>query len=673
MTLLDKLQARVSTRAPSSNRLAIGLTPAPEVVGTEAAVKVASLISRLKSSANIPESWLPPEDDAPLRVEGSHELDRIAALPRRPADWPHVPDLSPIYVHTPGRCNGGCGLCESGAPVAMKRVQSAAVFEAVQENGALLPIGVGWGKTLIMLLLHDAMHANRTVLMVQPDLRDQLLKIDIPRYERHFVLPHVALWDGTPRDGQVTLIAYSTLSSPKHADVLDKVCPDLLACDEGHNLRHKTSARSKRFFRFTNEHPETRVVIASGSMATRSIKDASNLSHACLRARSPYPVHYPTLSSWALALDVLPDPNAENIDPGALYDAFASAQDRAAVAAGDMTVTEAARRGFGRRMAETPGVVATDDGGAGMDLEIKPWTPWAAQRYYGSGEHGLPQVIKTAMQTVQDQWRTPDGEEELEDGAAVARVMKQLAAGFYYVWDWGPGGRDVEWLAARANWHVVLRNVLSRSQKGLDSPMLVARAVERGEMDHEATLAWQDWKAVKGRYNPTPPTRAIWLSDFLIDGVNLWAMRRQQPSAADIGNGIVWFSHVPVADKLEALGLKVFRGGSDSSAILAADPLYSEHAVICASIAAHGTGKNLQRYSSNLVTTPPANGTKWEQLLGRTHRPGQRADVVTFDVALYTPHLQAAFDKAMEDAKFQQSVQGQRQKLLMARIFDGQI
>jgi hypothetical protein len=66
------------------------------------------------------------------------------------------------------------------------------------------------------------------------------------------------------------------------------------------------------------------------------------------------------------------------------------------------------------------------------------------------------------------------------------------------------------------------------------------------------------------------------------------------------------------------------------------------------------------------VTTAPTSGTVWEQLLGRTHRPGQEADEVTFDVYRHTIELRAAMTKAVRDAHYQQDTTGNRQKLLAA-------
>jgi len=83
------------------------------------------------------------------------------------------------------------------------------------------------------------------------------------------------------------------------------------------------------------------------------------------------------------------------------------------------------------------------------------------------------------------------------------------------------------------------------------------------------------------------------------------------------------------------------------------------------SIRAHGVGKNLQHgWSTQIVLEPPSSGTVWEQLLGRTHRPGQEADTVSFYVYQHTEAFRRAVVQAREDAAYIQDTTGSRQKLV---------
>jgi hypothetical protein len=103
-------------------------------------------------------------------------------------------------------------------------------------------------------------------------------------------------------------------------------------------------------------------------------------------------------------------------------------------------------------------------------------------------------------------------------------------------------------------------------------------------------------------------------------------------------------------------------GAGDEGILMTTEP------AICVSIDAHSTGKNLERYSRNLITSPPTNGETWQQLLGRTHREGQLADTVTVEVMLHCEELEACFEKARADARYLEDTFGNRQKLNFADI-----
>jgi len=89
---------------------------------------------------------------------------------------------------------------------------------------------------------------------------------------------------------------------------------------------------------------------------------------------------------------------------------------------------------------------------------------------------------------------------------------------------------------------------------------------------------------------------------------------------------------------------------------------------IVASIDANCTGMNLQPWCRNLLTSTPGGATKWEQLLGRTHRHGQKADSVTFDVLLGCREHHEGLDRSIGKARAIQETIGHSQKILLADI-----
>jgi superfamily II DNA or RNA helicase len=104
---------------------------------------------------------------------------------------------------------------------------------------------------------------------------------------------------------------------------------------------------------------------------------------------------------------------------------------------------------------------------------------------------------------------------------------------------------------------------------------------------------------------------------------------------------------------LREAGFDVYGKGTD---------LHGPARTVAASYRVHGEGRNLQEWSHALVLEPPQSPQRWEQLLGRMHRPGQNAPYVQYDICT---HVQG-MEQALEGARFLQEVQGQPQKLLEA-------
>jgi hypothetical protein len=327
------------------------------------------------------------------------------------------------------------------------------------------------------------------------------------------------------------------------------------------------------------------------------------------------------LEEWAAALDSGP----VQAPPGALVELCRDG--------------EAVREGFQRRVVETPGVIATTDNALGTGLVF-------AERAIRA-----PPEVRAALKTMRETWTTPDEGEAFDDILTLHRYARQLAAGFYYRWVWPkgePATVRAAWLDARRAWNREVANYLTyRAKPGIDSPLLLAKACADGRV---ASMNYERWAAL--RDTAKPEVEAVWLSDYLVQDAVAWG--KESP-------GIVWYEHASLGAAIaKAGGFPLFGPGADG--------ILKERGTrtIVASIKAHGTGKNLQCYSRNLVTTAPTSGTVWEQLLGRTHRPGQQADEVTIDVYRHTLEMRAAMTKALRDAQYQESTTGNRQKLLAA-------
>src|SRR5205823_331054 len=93
-------------------------------------------------------------------------------------------DTSIIYAKT--SCgNTTCQYCKLGNP-SVRPLQNAMLIEAAQQSGGFFNVGVGGGKTLASMLMHSALSATQTVLLVPAALRDKTLSIDLPDLQKHF-------------------------------------------------------------------------------------------------------------------------------------------------------------------------------------------------------------------------------------------------------------------------------------------------------------------------------------------------------------------------------------------------------------------------------------------------------------------------------------------------------
>lgn len=558
-------------------------------------------------------------------VAHTQEFARIKDLPSRELDFDNVLDITCIFR-------------KEGGTMKLKPIQSAALVEAATANGLFGIIKVGGGKTLITLLMPEAMDSKRAILIIPTQLKKQLNREIKEVYSPHFNLPLERI---------VRIMTYSDLSQAKNTDVLNELDPDLVILDEAQNL-FRPSARTKRFRRFMRENPHCRLVALSGTMSGRSIMDYSPILNRCLRKNSPVPDDTRELSLWAAALDVKPK---KVVDPGVLR-SLLHPEDEGNI-----------RKAFRRRLTQTTGVVSSNDADIGVDLEINPIQP----------KKGVPEAIKNALEEVNRTWEYNG--EVYSNPISLWRFCRQVSSGFYLRWVWpggdGPTAEDNEWLEARSAWNKAVREKLKTSGTGMDSPLLLWNAADRwhrkknGEKFPEKTKffpcdEWLPWSKVKGRYKPSPPTEAVWLDEGVVDD----AIERAKKLVAEGRKTIVWYYDVAVGDLLEKkTGWGRYGAGADASGV-------KEDVIIC-SVNTQGTGKNLQYYNANVVLTLPPNGKDAEQLFGRSHRDGQKQGVVSVWYYDHTDSLDQCMEDIVMDSYFIEDTQGGQIKVL--HLDDGQV
>lgn len=536
----------------------------------------------------------------------SVDFRRIVALPRR--RWMDAEDLVDVVRFLTNLLKTPAGR------MALKVNQAAALRDLHDFGGLFGPIAVGGGKTLITLLAPLVMRAARPVLLVPAQLRDQTICYVLPEMKKHWKL-HPGL----------RILGYSELSLTRNASLLFKLQPDMIIADECHLLKHPRSGRTRRVARYMKEYPHTTFVGVSGTVSNHSIMHYWHLIQWALKPdNAPVPRGYNEAREWANAIDERVR-DEDRTGPGVLQTLESGSRGPPLVRA---------RKGYRLRLVETPGVIATEEDRLGVSLQVTRRVPTTTMSH----------ELASLMRRVENTWEMPDGEVIME-AVTLWRIMRELSCGFYYRWDPSP---PKEWLEARRDWNSFVRQTLQSNRRGLDTPLQVWKEVEGGRGPGTAGVnRLAAWKRVKDVYKPSQ--KAVWVNHYLVQDAVQWL--RQEPP------GVCWVEHQAVGEELERLsGFQFYRAG-DSSILKATRPSI-------ASIAAHGTGKNLQQWHRALVVCPPTAGGVWEQLLGRLHRQGQLEDTVQYEVYQHTSAFIQAMKQAFKDARYLEQTLGNQQRLL---------
>ena len=574
-------------------------------------------------------------------VEWSPDFERVRSLSRRTsielANFDHLKQSLPCR----------CAEFKRPCPIELREVQQQTLSEVKQYGGALGFIGAGEGKTLIDVLTAMVMpECKVAVLLLPADLRAQFLDIDWYLYGAHWKLPNLAGGRRfTPGRPLIHVVTYHELQNEKAAGLLEAIRPDTFIGDEVQNLKSASGPRCTRFRRYFEKYPATRFAGWSGSLTKRSLHDFAHLSEFALKQNSPLPLKESEVRKWAAA-----------IDPGVTF-----RPDPGVLAEFGLPV----REGFKKRLLETPGVVGTRENALDTSL------------VFHERKVDVPKAVTDMLRAVRGEKKRPDGE-ELITPMDVAKSAREVACGFYYRWRWVKGETkqiQTDWLFYRSLWHRELRDMLGKPREHLDSPLLLTKAAIRwynggcsvchrealeehaaGCENAQTALLWEsdcwlDWKRV--RETAQPITEPVWVDDFLVNDAADWGRKNV---------GIIWYLHDAYGKRLhEVSEFPLFGAGAEASSRI----LYEKgDRTIIASIRAQGTGKNLQSYCRNLVTNMPSDGGIHEQLIARTHRPGQLADEVTVTFYRHTPELREALESARDYAAYIQGVSGNSQRLL---------
>tara|TARA_R110000868_G_scaffold83620_4_gene235902 strand:- start:862 stop:2574 length:1713 start_codon:yes stop_codon:yes gene_type:complete len=539
-------------------------------------------------------------------VQNSPDLARILSVPRRvwtpEAARDVVRDLT-AHLRT-----------RDGAQTLLEH-QAIALLEIGIYGGAYLPLPVGSGKTLISLLASRMRPEILRPLILTRAALVEKTKIEEIEYRRNWVIAPL-----------IRVESFERMSRVGAADFLEAYAPDMVIVDEAHALKNRSAAVTRRVFRYGREHPRVLIVAMTGSAIGTSIRDVAHIQARCLGARSPLPHNHHAIEEWAAALDV--GGRARRLAPGAL-EALATGQG------------EDIRTAVCRRILETPGVVAMRGTTIDTPIEIRSHV----------SEHDSAQV--EAMRGLRTTGETPDGE-LAEDAIAIWRHAREISLGFYSVWD---PPAPLGWKLARRQWHAWCRDILDSNRRDLDSAEQLARHL-RAHPEHypEAAEALARWKAIEPSFRPNPKAR--WISGSTIDWVARYLERDRRPT-------IVWTDRPVVGEALRGLlGIPYF--GEEGIDPVSGQYIGHARGTLATSSRAGATGHNLQAFSRNLCLDIPRSPIAWEQRIGRTHRPGQIADLISVDLLFGVREDVVAFQAAQEFAANVEALTAAPQKLCSA-------
>ena len=323
---------------------------------------------------------------------------------------------------------------------------------------------------------------------------------------------------------------------------------------------------------------------------------------------------------------------------------------------------EAVRKAYQRRFVSTPGIISTLDDQVACSLTITQ----VDLNLDHMGEH---------FKKLREDGVTPDDHPWME-ASELWRHARELVCGFYYRWNPRP---PQSWLIPRKRWYKFVRDAIKDSQR-YDSEKQVKTACELWYTDQKHGLnpfvmepvittqedgclieriesidAYATWKAVENTFIPNQ--EPVWISDTVLRYASQWLTDN---------TGIAWVEHITVGERLaEMSGYRYYGEGGKSKD---GRDIMDERMSAIASIRACGEGQNLQHFNKNLIVSCPTSGGVWEQMVSRTHRDGQEADEVTFEVIMGCKEAVVGFHNAMKDAKFIQDSIGASQKLLYADV-----
>ena len=499
------------------------------------------------------------------------EIKRIAALPRRV--WSEEAGLRLAEMMTRE-------LRTPKGTMRLRSVQAIALYEAMEVGGLFGPIRVGGGKTLLSGLLPVVLEAKRPVLLLPATLIDKTT-IDFKLLREHWRIATNLQIDlvRAPRPrakrGEAPVHPAGFYRSRRRAFPEER---------EGwaDSSRYSVHARA----------PGDEFAVLSGTVMKGSIRDFASASSVGAEEPRTDSATDDEVDVWADALDEKVNPLSRR-KPEALFDW--RSEPLQAIDMGFRNVTSA-RRVFQSRLLETKGVVAsskTDGVTCSLRVSALEYQPAPiTEQHIGNMRYGVKDA--SGEYTVLP-WSTPDGW-TFSQAIEFRMYLRQLALGFHS--DLGSPRPPLEWSSAQVrDWAVLrARNTFEVAHARHGAPGRERRG--RGRASRRDARQRGARCATRSRSSRRTCGTTIPLSRRAAE----WMEREK---------GMVWTEHVFFARRLAQLTGAAYYGANGLSDGGESITVVKAGKAIIASVQANGTGRNLQMFSANLVTSCPPSPRSW--------------------------------------------------------------
>jgi len=570
--------------------------------------------------------------------------------------------------------------------------QVTAMSEYYLAGGVFGPIGVGWGKTLISLMIANAAWQaglQKMCLFMPSQAFNQLTVHDIPwaRTKVPITYPIIPMGGMSMKERRayarsgkrgLYIIPYSLLSTKDAQANLEAISPEIIISDEAHNLANMSAARTARIREF-NKIRCIQWVALSGTITSKGVKDYHHLIQWALRENNPLPNSSTLASEWGNVIDASATSGGSYISDTAAGP-LEPLLDWARLHFPDQAFNEEVagyRLAFQARCRSAPGYVASDDKGIGTSLLLsnQPVPDYKSQPQW--------EDLEVLMEKITEQWLTPNND-ELEHAIHQYKWLYELTAGFYNLLTWpepdeyahrkGMTLPEADYILKAAEEHhqagqayaSSLRGWLDKTHiQGCDTPFLVGSEMSRNGaamVGDPLYKTWREWKDLDFEGRPNRDASAIRVCDYKIRAMLGWAATVPKNTGA-----LVWVFNKAIGlwayEYLKQSGYDVLHCPAGEPFDIAIRDPANGNKIIVASITAHGQSKNLQHFQHQYVLQWPRQAKAAEQMLGRTHRNGQMADELQVFVNATTQFDRLVFSACLNDALYIHQTSN-RQKLI---------